>query len=104
MILSGGVNIYPKDIEDVIYSLPGIDDVAVIGIPDEKWGEAVHAIIIYHNGTKLEPQDVISRCQQKLAAFQVPRSVEFRTQLPRNRSGKLLKRVLRDEFWKDKKI
>lgn len=102
MILSGGVNIYPKDIEDVIYTLPEIDDVAVIGIPDEKWGEAVHAIVVCRTGTKLDPQEVISRCKQKLASFQVPRSIEFRAQLPRNPSGKLLKRVLRDEFWRDK--
>ena len=102
MILSGGVNVYPKDIEDAIYTLPETDDVAVIGIPDEKWGEAVHAIVVRRLGTKLDPQDVISRCKQKLASFQVPRSVEFRTQLPRNPSGKLLKRVLREEFWRDK--
>lgn len=102
MILSGGVNIYPKDIEDVIYTFHEIEDVAVIGIPDEKWGEAVHAIIVCRQGTKLEPHEVIARCQQKLASFQVPRSIEFRAQLPRNPSGKLLKRCLRDEFWSDK--
>jgi acyl-CoA synthetase (AMP-forming)/AMP-acid ligase II len=100
MILSGGVNIYPKDIEEVIYTLPEVADAAVIGIPDKNWGEAVHAIVVCRTGTNLEVHEVISRCKQKLAPFQVPRSVEFRTNLPRNPSGKLLKRILHDEFWK----
>lgn len=99
MILSGGVNIYPQDIEEAIYGLPEVKDVAVIGIPDERWGEAVHALVVCHAGTRLAAAQVIARCKEKLAAFQVPRSVEFRAELPRNPSGKLLKRVLREEFW-----
>ena len=103
MILSGGVNVYPKDVEDIIYSLSEVNDVAVIGIPDEKWGEAVHAIIVQDANGKLTVEDVIGRCKEKLPAYQVPRSAEFRKELPRNPSGKLLKRVLREEFWADKK-
>lgn len=99
MILSGGVNIYPKDIEDIIYTLPEVKDVAVLGIPDEKWGEAIHAVVVCREGARLEALQVIARCNEKLAPFQVPRSVEFRAELPRNPSGKLLKRVLREEFW-----
>ena len=102
MILSGGVNIYPKDIEDVIYTLPEVKDVAVIGIPDEKWGEAVHAIVVARAGGGVTAEQVLDRCREKLSAFQVPRSVEFRAELPRNPSGKLLKRVLRAEFWRDR--
>jgi len=100
MILSGGVNIYPKDIEDAIYTLGQVKDVAVIGIPDEKWGEAVHAIVVCREGMSLDEQEVIAAARQKLAPYQAPKSVEFRSELPRNPSGKLLKRVLRAEFWK----
>lgn len=102
MIITGGVNVYPKDIEDVLYGLPEIQDVAVIGIPNEKWGEAVHAIIALRKDTKLSEEQVLTVCREKLSAYQVPRSVEFRAELPRNPSGKLLKRMLREEFWKDR--
>ena len=98
MILSGGVNIYPKDIEDVIHTLAEVTDVAVIGIPDDKWGEVIHAIVVCRDDAVLTEEDVISACQAKLAGFQIPQSVEFRSELPRNPSGKLLKRVLRAEF------
>jgi acyl-CoA synthetase (AMP-forming)/AMP-acid ligase II len=99
MILSGGLNIYPKDIEDVIYTIPGVNDVAVIGIPDTKWGEAIHAIVVHGDSSKLSEDQIISVCTEKLARFQVPRAVEFRESLPRNPSGKILKRELRKEFW-----
>jgi len=98
MILSGGVNIYPKDIEDVIYTLKEVADVAVIGIPDDKWGEAIHAIVVRRDDAVLTEDNVISMCRARLAGFQIPQSVEFRSELPRNPSGKLLKRVLRAEF------
>ena len=101
MILSGGVNVYPKDIEDVIYTIPAVRDVAVIGIPNERWGEAVHAIVVTRAGEGLTEQQVLDRCREKLSAFQEPKTVEFRAELPRNPSGKLLKRVLRAEFWGD---
>ena len=101
MIISGGVNIYPKDIENAIYGLPEVQDVAVIGIPDQQWGEAVHAIVVRRSTGELNADQIIHHCKNALPAYQVPQSVEFRTDLPRNPSGKLLKRVLRDEFWSD---
>ena len=101
MILSGGVNIYPKDIEDVIYRLSAVKDVAVIGIPNEKWGEAVHAIVVLREKATLTEDEVLSTCRDALAAFQVPKRVEFRDELPRNPSGKLLKRVLREAYWQE---
>jgi len=101
MILSGGVNIYPKDIEDAVYALAAVKDVAVIGIPDKDWGESVHAIVVCRDGESLSQDDVTGVCREKLARYQVPKSVEFRDELPRNPSGKLLKRVLRAEFWRD---
>jgi len=102
MILSGGVNIYPKDIEDAIYTLSEVQDVAVIGIPDELWGEAVHAVVVCRSGSSLTCDQVIATCGKILASYQLPRSVEFRSELPRNPSGKLLKRMLREEFWANK--
>jgi len=101
MILSGGTNIYPKDIEDVIYTLPPVKDVAVIGVPHADWGEVAHAIVVCREDASLTAEEVIDVCRQKLAKYQVPKSVEFRAELPRNPSGKLLKRVLRTEFWDD---
>lgn len=101
MILSGGVNVYPKDIEDAIYTLAEVRDVAVIGVPDKDWGERVHAIVVCREGEALGEEAVLAVCTEKLARYQVPRSVEFRSELPRNPSGKLLKRVLREEFWRD---
>ena len=104
MILSGGVNIYPKDIEEVIYTLPAVRDVAVVGIPDEKWGEAVHALVVSRDEQQLSEQQILDVCKEKLPNFQVPRSVEFRDELPRNPSGKLLKTVIRKEFWGDNNV
>ena len=101
MIISGGVNIYPKDVENAIYGLSEVRDVAVIGIPNETWGEVVHAVIVRREGCELTSGEVIALCEASLPAYQVPRSVEFRDELPRNPSGKLLKRVLREEFWRD---
>ena len=101
MVLIRGVNIYPKDVENAIYGLSEVRDVAVIGIPDETWGEAVHAVIVRREGCELTSGEVIASCEASLPAYQVPRSVEFRDELPRNPSGKLLKRVLREEFWRD---
>jgi long-chain acyl-CoA synthetase len=98
MILSGGVNIYPKDIEDVIYTLAEVADVAVIGIPNDKWGEVVHGIVVCRDDALVTEDDVISACRAKLAEFQIPRSIEFRSDFPRNPTGQLLKRVLRTQF------
>ena len=102
--MSGGVNVYPKDIEDVIYTMAEVQDVAVIGIPHATWGEAVHAVIVCRDGAGLTRDQVTDCCKQKLAPFQIPASLEFRSELPRNPSGKLLKRVLRQEFWDDKQV
>ncbi|MBT4816868.1 MAG: AMP-binding protein, partial [Lentisphaerae bacterium] len=104
MILSGGVNVYPKDTEDIIYSMPEVQDAAVIGVPHKKWGEAVHAVVVCREGATLTVAEVTDLCRERLAPFQVPAAVEFRSELPRNPSGKLLKRVLRAEFWDDQDV
>jgi acyl-CoA synthetase (AMP-forming)/AMP-acid ligase II len=104
MIKSGGVNIYPKEIEDVLHTHPKVMDVAVIGIPDEHWGESVKAIIILKEGQIATGDEIIQFCQGKLASFKIPQTVDFAEEFPRTPIGKILKRKLRAPFWKDKAV
>ncbi|MCZ7528805.1 MAG: AMP-binding protein [Acidimicrobiia bacterium] len=102
MIISGGVNIYPAETEGVLSTHPSVGDVAVIGVPDPEWGEQVKAVVELVEGT--EPSDalaaeLIAWCRSRLAGFKCPRSVEFREELPRTDGGKLMKRLIRDEYW-----
>ena len=103
MIISGGMNIYPAEIEAVLHSHPAVMDAGVIGVPSEEWGESVHAIVQLKPDQTATAEDLESLAREHLAGYKVPRSFEFRTELPRTESGKLLKRVLRDEYWKDAK-
>ena len=102
MIVSGGENIYPKAIENVIYQLDGVKICAVIGIPDEKWGEAVVAMVVLKEGANLSEDQIINYCGEYLAGYKKPKKVMFRDDLPVSAQGKILKRKLREEFWKDK--
>ncbi|MHA1466477.1 MAG: class I adenylate-forming enzyme family protein [Promethearchaeota archaeon] len=102
MIVSGGENIYPKTIENVIYQLDGVKMCAVIGIPDEKWGEAVVAMVVLKEGANLNENQIISYCGEYLAGYKRPKKIIFRDVLPVSAQGKILKRKLREEFWKDK--
>ncbi len=102
MIISGGVNIYPAEVEGVLASHPAIGDVAVIGIPDPEWGEQVKAVVELVDG--VEPsealaEDIIAFCRARLSGFKCPRSVDFDTALPRTETGKLIKRQIRDSYW-----
>jgi acyl-CoA synthetase (AMP-forming)/AMP-acid ligase II len=99
MVISGGMNIYPAEIEAVLYEHPQILDVAVFGIPSEDWGASVHAVVQAKAGETLDLDEVRAFVEPKLAGFKRPRTYEIRDQLPRTDSGKLLKRVLRDEHW-----
>jgi acyl-CoA synthetase (AMP-forming)/AMP-acid ligase II len=101
MIISGGMNIYPAEIEAVLHSHPSVMDAAVFGIPSEEWGENVHAVVQLKDGQTATPEELESLSREHLAGYKVPRSFEFRDALPRTESGKLLKRVLRDDYWKD---
>jgi acyl-CoA synthetase (AMP-forming)/AMP-acid ligase II len=99
MIISGGVNIYPAEIEDVLHRIPAVDDAAVFGVPDEEFGERVHAAVSLHPGAQLTESDLVSFCREHLAGYKIPREVSFRDELPRTPTGKLLKRELREPYW-----
>jgi long-chain acyl-CoA synthetase len=102
MIISGGVNVYPQEVEAILLTHPAVADVAVIGVPDDDWGEQVKAIVepaTGHVGSPSLENELIDFCKQRLAPFKCPRSVEFRADLPRTEAGKLSKRRIRDEYW-----
>jgi acyl-CoA synthetase (AMP-forming)/AMP-acid ligase II len=103
MIISGGMNIYPAEVEAPLYEHPQILDAAVFGIPDDEWGESVHAVVQAKPGEVLDLDEVRAFVEPRLAGYKRPRSYEVRDELPRTDSGKLLKRLLRDEHWKDRK-
>jgi len=102
MIISGGKNIYPREIEEVLYSHEAVIEAAVIGIPDEHWGESVKAIVVLKAMKEVSEEEIISFCKENLAGYKKPKSVEFRKELPKNPSGKILKRVIREQYWKGK--
>jgi acyl-CoA synthetase (AMP-forming)/AMP-acid ligase II len=99
MIVSGGENIYPAEVENAILGCPGVADAAVIGVPDERWGEAVKAIIVAAAGADPQAADVIAYARQRIAGFKAPKSIDFIDVLPRNASGKVLRRELRKPYW-----
>jgi len=98
MVVSGGVNIYTKEIEAVLYSHPAVREAAVFGLPDETWGEAVSAAVVLHPGASLSDADLIAHCKDRLAGYKKPRRLWFLDDLPKNPSGKILKRELRQKL------
>ena len=101
MIISGGENIYSAEVESAISMLDGVAEVAVIGIPDEKWGETVHAVVVPRAGREISPETVVAHCRGLIAGYKMPRSVEIRSEsLPLSGAGKVLKTVLREPFWR----
>jgi long-chain acyl-CoA synthetase len=99
MVISGGVNIYPAEIEAVLHAVPGVHDCAVFGIPDEEFGEALMAVVEPQEGVKLDLADIRVRLKASLADYKVPKHIEIATALPREDSGKIFKRRLRDPYW-----
>ena len=98
MIKSGGENVASREVEEMIYRLPAVSEVAVIGLPDAKWIEAVTAVIVLKAGQALTEAQVMAHCNQHMATFKVPKRVVFAESLPKNPSGKLLKRELRTAY------
>ena len=96
MYISGGENVYPAEVENVLYQLPEIAEVAIIGIPDNKWGEVGLAFISLKQKENLSEDEIINHCLKNLAKFKIPKSIEFIDALPRNATGKVLKRVLKE--------
>ena len=99
MIISGGANIYPREIEEVIQRHPAVKEVAVVGVPDGLWGESVKAVVALRDGCSVTEQDIVGECLAHLASYKKPRSVEFVPELPKNAYGKILKRQLRERYW-----
>ena len=106
MIVSAAMNIYPTEIEHILYGHDAVLECAVIGVPDEKWGEAVKAIVVLKDGADATEEDIIDFCRSKMAGYKKPKSVDFVDSLPRNLAGKVLKKDLREPYWKgyDRKV
>jgi long-chain acyl-CoA synthetase len=99
MIVSGGENVYPAEVENVLMGHPAIADVAVIGVPHEKWGETAKAMVVRAEGAEVTEEDIIAYAKERLATYKCPTSVEWMDMLPRNPSGKILKKDLREPYW-----
>ena len=102
MIITGGENVYPAEVESAVFGHPDIADIAIIGVPDEKWGEAVKAVVVRRPGSDLDEATVIAYAKGRIAGFKCPKSVDFIDALPRNPSGKILRRELRAPYWEGK--
>ena len=99
MIVSGGENVYPAEVENALAGHPDIFEVAAIGVPDDRWGEAVKAIVVPKPGSPADPDSIIAWARARVGGFKVPKSVDFVDAMPRNATGKILRRVLRDPYW-----
>jgi acyl-CoA synthetase (AMP-forming)/AMP-acid ligase II len=102
MIVSGGENVYPREVEEVLYQHPAVQEAAIIGIPDPYWVESVHAVVVLRQGADVSAEELISFCKERLARYKAPKSVEFAGTLPKTPSGKILKRELREKYWQGK--
>src|SRR5258707_6598504 len=99
MIVSGGENVYPAEIESALFNHPDIADIAVIGVPDERWGEAVKALVVLKQGCVVDAAEILRYAREFLAGYKIPKSVEFLSELPLNAAGQILKRELRERYW-----
>jgi long-chain acyl-CoA synthetase len=100
VIVSGGENVYTREVEDALHDHEAVLEVAVVGIPSPKWGEAVHAVVVLRKGASVESAELIAHCRERLAAYKAPKSVEIVDDLPKNASGKILKREVRAVYWR----
>ncbi|MEM1332566.1 MAG: AMP-binding protein, partial [Actinomycetota bacterium] len=103
MIVSGGENVYCTEVEDVLYTHPGVLEATVFGIPDETWGEQVHAVVVPRPDHDLDASTLIEHCRGRIAGYKIPKSIDLQTEpLPKSGPGKVLKRVLRAPYWADR--
>ena len=99
MIISGGENIFPREVEEVLYQNPAVKEAAVIGVPDTYWVERVHAVVVLKEGMSITAEDLRQFCKDRLAGYKAPKTLEFVEELPKNPTGKILKRELREPYW-----
>jgi len=99
MIISGGENVYPREVEEILYRHPAVLEAAVIGVPDPYWIEKVHAVVVTKKGASTTAEELIAFCKERIAGYKAPKSVEFVDSLPKNPAGKILKRELREKYW-----
>jgi acyl-CoA synthetase (AMP-forming)/AMP-acid ligase II len=99
MIISGGFNIYPSEIEQVLYKHPAVLEACVIGVPDDKWGEAIKAVVVLKKGQSVTEEELINHCKATLSSFKKPQSVDFVAELPKNPNGKIARKVVREKYW-----
>jgi len=99
MIVTGSENVYPAEVEASLAAHPDIVEIAVIGVPDDRWGEKVKAVAVRRSGSSLSELELLTWAGERLAGYKRPRSVDFVEKLPRNASGKILKRALREPYW-----
>jgi long-chain acyl-CoA synthetase len=106
MIITGGENVYSTEVENAIYTHPAVLEAAVIGVPDERWGEAVKGIVVLKPGVAAEAEEIIEHCRDSIAGYKVPKSIEFMEELPKSGAGKILKRDLREKYYegRDRRI
>ena len=103
MIKTGGENVYSKEVEDVLYLHPSVEGAAVIGVPDEKWGEAVAALIVVKKGKEIAKEELVGHCREYIAGYKCPKVIEFRKEFPQTSLGKINKKALREPYWEDLK-
>ncbi|WP_424991583.1 class I adenylate-forming enzyme family protein [Nocardia nova] len=99
LIVSGGFNVFPSEVEAAVAAVPGVQEVAVVGVPDPKWGETVLAVVVAEPGSTVTGTDVMDGCRAAIAGYKLPRRVEFVEELPKTSSGKLMRRDLRRTYW-----
>ena len=102
MIISGGENVYPKEVEDVIYAHPAVKECSVVSSPSEGWGEIVHAVVVLKPGARAAEKDIIDHCKKTLAGYKCPKAVSFWNDLPKSIIGKIMKKEIKQKFWEGK--
>jgi len=102
MIISGGFNVYPSEVENVLYTHPAVFEACVVAVPDEKWGEAIKAVVVLKPGAEVTAEALIAHCEASLSSFKKPRSIDFVPELPKNPNGKIAKRLVKDFYWAGK--